>query len=158
MKAILIVLSGTVIVLFVAALHPMPDVPPIKPAASWATDAPQPHHTDYCGITYKDEIAAGKAYKASEYRTAKTIADKGLAAASSCMNDDAVMVRKGYLLSIRAFAEHNLPDGDARTDFNQANQLLVECQTRLYGTKTAAECESQEQNNIHAQTTWDVDG
>jgi hypothetical protein len=59
---------------------------------------------------------------------------------------------------MKGLAEHHLSQGDSRTDLNQANTLLVECQTQpdLYGTKTGASCETQEQYNISAQTNWDM--
>jgi hypothetical protein len=84
---------------------------------------------------------------------------KGLAVNEQCDDDDQQVINKGYLLSMKAFAEHYLPNGDAGTDFNQANSLLVECQTRpgIYGTHTGAECETQEKNNISQETNWELE-
>jgi hypothetical protein len=73
-------------------------------------------------------------------------------------DDDQKTVMKGYLLSMKAYAEHDLGEGDYQTDFNEANQLLVECQTTpgIYGTHEAAECETQENYNIRATTNWEM--
>jgi Tfp pilus assembly protein PilV len=74
--------------------------------------------------------------------------------------DDATdrIVNAGYLLSFKAYAEHSLGRGDWRTDYNQANALLVQCQTipGLYGTHAGAQCETQEHNNISNETHWDI--
>lgn len=114
---------------------------------------------DPCETAYHYEIGASAAFKADEYRTAYNRANSGLRAANECNDRENAMIRKAFLLSIRGLAEHNLPDGDSRTDLNQANQLLEECETTpaLYGTATAAGCETQQQNNIQAQTQWDID-
>lgn len=93
------------------------------------------------------------------YQSAYKNANSGLTYAENCDDETDQLVDKAYLLTIRGFAEHDLTVGDSRTDLNQANTLLVECQTKpgLYGTKQGAECETQEQNNIRAQTNWDLD-
>jgi hypothetical protein len=69
------------------------------------------------------------------------------------------MVDGGYLLSTKALTEHDLGSGDWRTDYNQANALLVECQTTpgIYGTHGGAQCETQEHNNIAWETHWDME-
>lgn len=99
------------------------------------------------------------ASSSSSHRTAYAAAVNGLAANEKCTDEDEHLIREGYLLSMKAFAEHYLSAGDSRTDFNQANVLLVECQTRpgLYGTRAGAGCETQEQYNIRAQTNWEME-
>jgi len=100
------------------------------------------------------------AVNAGGFQRAYDLANKGLALADGCEPDNFQGLTKGMLLSDRAFAEHHLPQGSARTDFNQANQLLVACQTDpdFYGKETAANCETQEQNNIQAETNWEIYG
>jgi len=68
------------------------------------------------------------------------------------------MLAECYLLSFKATAGHSLGSGDWRTDFNQANALLVECQSTpgLYGTRVGARCETQEHSNISWETNWDM--
>jgi hypothetical protein len=75
-----------------------------------------------------------------------------------CDDETNKTVNAGYLLSFKAFAEHDLGSGDWRTDFNQANALLVQCQTTpgLYGTHAGAQCETQETNNIKSVTNWEM--
>ena len=93
------------------------------------------------------------------YTRRYSAAVSGLTANESCGNEDVRLVNEGYLLSMKAFAEHyTRGDDEWHTDFNQANQLLVECQTKpgLYGTRIAAECETQEHYNISAETDWDI--
>lgn len=124
-------------------------------ATAEATATP---YVDYCGKATSYERKAMSDVDASNYRAAYDLAKKGLSANANCANDDDQIVNEGYLLSAKGYAEHFLPEGDSRTDMNQANQLLVECQTRpgLYGTHVAAQCESQEQNNISATTDWEM--
>jgi hypothetical protein len=104
------------------------------------------------------EHQAASAINSNEYQRTYDLATKGLAIVDQCTNDDDVLLNKAYLLSFKGLAEHSLPEGDSRTDLNQANQLLVECQTNpdFYGTHTAAQCKTQEQYNIQAQTNWDI--
>jgi hypothetical protein len=114
-------------------------------------------HRDYCQDALRYEKTA--AADGEPHRAAYNAAVAGLAANDKCDDETAHLVNEGYLLSMKGFAEHYLSVGDSRTDFNQANALLVECQTRpgLYGTRTGAGCETQEQYNIRAQTNWDVE-
>lgn len=76
-----------------------------------------------------------------------------------CDNSVSQTVNGGYLLSFKARTEHDLGSGDWRTDYNQANALLVQCQTTpgLYGTHAGAQCETQEHNNISWETHWDIE-
>jgi hypothetical protein len=71
---------------------------------------------------------------------------QGLAVNEYCSDTDR-LINKGYFLSIKGLDEHALSSGDSRTDLNEANQLLVECQTTpgVYGTHRAASCETQEE-------------
>jgi hypothetical protein len=113
---------------------------------------------DACDIASSREHSAVAHLDNDQYQAAYDDAVSGLNHNDNCSYDDAEMVNKGYLLSIKALAEHHLSSGDSQTDLNQANQLLVECQTQpgLYGTSTAASCETQEQNNISQQTNWEM--
>jgi hypothetical protein len=116
-------------------------------------------HHDYCNDAVKQEkIAAAKS--STSPRAAYNAAVAGLAANEKCDNENANLINKGYLLSMKAYAEHGLGNNEWHTDFNQANALLVQCQTTpgLYGTRTGAECETQEKNNISAETNWDIHG
>jgi hypothetical protein len=113
---------------------------------------------DPCDVALDSEKKSSVALGASSYQSAFDAAVKGLAANESCSGTDASLVNRAFLLSMKGLAEHHLSQGDSRTDLNQANTLLVECQTQpdLYGTKTGASCETQEQYNISAQTNWDM--
>jgi hypothetical protein len=114
-------------------------------------------HHDYCKDALRYEKAA--ASDGASHRAAYSAAVAGLAANQKCDDETRHLVNEGYLLSMKAFAEHYLSAGDSRTDFNQANALLVQCQTHpgLYGTHTGAGCETQEQYNIRVQTNWDIE-
>jgi hypothetical protein len=111
---------------------------------------------DYCADADKAERAAADAPVG---RRQYQIVIAGLAANERCSDDTNQLINKGYMLSFKAMSEHAIGAGDWRTDFNQANQLLVECQTKpgLYGTKVAAQCETQEGYNIRASTQWEMD-
>lgn len=113
---------------------------------------------NYCdrADTYERQAVADDT--AGERRSAYNNAVSGLKANDQCTDESEHLVNEGYLLSLKGLAEHYLSEGDSRTDLNQANMLLVQCQTKpgLYGTSEGAGCETQEQNNIHAQTTWDI--
>jgi Tfp pilus assembly protein PilV len=110
---------------------------------------------DYAG----SRVSQGWAdFKAGAYQSAFDNAVKGLAVNDRCDDDDAHLVNQGFLLSVKGMSEHYLSSGDARTDLNQAETVLEECQTnpRLYGTHTGATCETQQENDISATTDWDV--
>lgn len=113
---------------------------------------------DYCADATSDSNKAVAHEKAGDHSASYAAAVAGLAANERCDDDDEHIVNEGYLLSDKAFAEHYLPQGDWRTDFNQANALLVECQTRpaLYGTHEGAGCETQENYNIRQTTDWEM--
>lgn len=82
----------------------------------------------------------------------------GMHYAEMCDSSTAKILNEGYLLSFKGVSEHALGSGDWRTDLNQANALLVECQTTpgLYGTRVGAQCETQEHSNISWETRWDT--
>ena len=111
---------------------------------------------DYCADALAQEKIA--ASEGVGKRTAYRASVAGLSANERCDNVTAQLIHKGYLLSMKAFAEHDLGVGDWETDMNEANALLVECQTTpgIYGTHTGAACETQESNNIHATTDWQM--
>jgi hypothetical protein len=113
-------------------------------------------HRDYCAEALADEKLA--AASSTSKRRSYAAAVAGLAANERCSDAESRLVNQGYLLSMKAFAEHDLGTGDWRTDMNQANALLVSCQTEpdLYGTKIGASCETQEQYNIRATTNWEI--
>lgn len=106
----------------------------------------------------KADSIENQAAAASGSQQIYDLAVHGLAVNDYCSDDTDKLINKGYLLSFKGTAEHNLASGDSKTDLNEANQLLVECQTApgVYGTHAAASCETQEENNIHAQTNWDM--
>ena len=112
-----------------------------------------------CDTALDYEKQAMRDVDAGSYQDAYENANSGLKYNDSCDNDTQQGINKGYLLSARGFAEHHLSVGDSRTDLNQANALLVQCQTApgVYGTAAGAGCETQEQNNIRAQTDWDLE-
>jgi hypothetical protein len=125
-------------------------------AAAAERRAEEERNHDYCQDADKAERdAADTSVGRRQYQMVLV----GLRANERCSNDTDQLINKGYLLSFKTMSEHALGAGDWRTDFNQANQLLVECQTRpgLYGTKAAAQCETQEGYNIHASTQWEMD-
>ena len=114
-------------------------------------------HHNYCKDADRYErIAASSGISNSRQYAA---AVSGLAANARCDDEVDHLLNDGYLLSMKAMAEHHLSQGDWRTDFNQANQLLVQCQTKpgLYGTRIAAQCQTQEHYNISAETHWDME-
>jgi hypothetical protein len=164
----IIILIATVVIIFViAAISSNGSWTPSAVTSTMNTAAPNPETgSDPCpGELMIDLKTASQALDNEDWQKAYRASSKGInyienSCPSGATNPDVQYVTKGYLLSYKAFAEHHLPQGDSRTDLNEANQLLVECQTEpgIYGTHEAAECESQEQNNITAQTKWDVYG
>ena len=110
-----------------------------------------------CVLMSKREHEAVAAEKFS-HQASYDAAVSGLNYFEQCDSEEA-FVTQGYLLSVKAMAEHYLSSGDSRTDFNQANALLVKCQTTpgIYGTHRGAQCETQEHNNISTQMNWDME-
>lgn len=113
-------------------------------------------HHNYCTDAGKAERAAAAAGISDRAQLQYAMA--GLAANEKCEDETEHLLNEAYLLSMKAMAEHAV-GGDWRSDFNQANALLVQCQTTpgLYGTKTGAHCETQEGYNIRAATQWEMD-
>lgn len=129
---------------------------PSRPAAAAPTEAPP---VDHCSAATGWERKGMAAVDNGQWSTAYRYAESGLHESEDCSNDDAQVINKGYLLSVKAFAEHHLSYGDSTTDINQATTLLAECQSLpgIYGTHIGAACETQEENDIKAKTQWDMD-
>lgn len=161
---VIIVVGSIAAMAIVGSLLPTPKPSPIAARRFDRTiRAPKPIATDtpvvdFCTEAMALETRSIVAMKAGRWAAGYTLVQKGLIAERSCGSPTRSMIGKGYLLSMRAFAEHRLPYGDSQTDLNQAEQLLEECQTTpgIYGTHRAAECESQEQDDIRAQTNWET--
>lgn len=111
-----------------------------------------------CQLADKREHEAADAINNDQYQKTYDTAVSGLHYVGLCGNDDDNLLNKGYLLSFKALAEHHLSSGDSQTDMNEANALLVECQTHpgFYGTHVGAQCETQENNNISTTTQWEM--
>jgi hypothetical protein len=114
--------------------------------------------SNWCGRASDQESLSVKEYDSDLYRSAYDDALKGLADNERCNDDTASLVNRAYLTSIKALSEHFLSEGDSRTDLNEANMLLEQCVTHrgLYGTGIAAQCETQQENNIRAKTNWEM--
>lgn len=114
--------------------------------------------SDPCATADEREREASDYIGKEEYQKTYDTAVSGLHYVDQCDNDTDNLLNKAYLLSFKAMAEHHLSSGDSRTDMNQANALLVECQTTpgFYGTHVGAQCETQEDYNIKAVTNWDM--
>jgi hypothetical protein len=129
------------------------------PARDVAQVVPTSH--DYCAEANAFEANAFDLYNINKnYRASYNAAVKGLAASEQCSRSNAFRdMHDGFLLSVKGMAEHHLPNGDSQTDLNQANVLLMKCQTApgFYGTHNGAFCETQMQNNISWQVRWQMD-
>jgi hypothetical protein len=114
--------------------------------------------TDSCASANTYERQASSDLSGSDYRGAYHNAVSGLAKDDDCTNDTDQLVNKAYLLSMKGMAEQHLSEGDSRTDLNQADMLLEECQTKpaLYGTSEGASCETQQRYNIRAETNAEM--
>ncbi len=123
-----------------------------------AAEAYSAEHSPSMKNCSKADSIENQAAAASGSQQIYDLAVHGLAVNEYCSDDTDKLINKGYLLSFKGTAEHDLASGDSKTDLNEANQVLVECQTTpgVYGTHAAASCETQEENNIHAQTNWDM--
>jgi hypothetical protein len=65
------------------------------------------------------------------------------------------LVNEGYLLSMRAPAEHDLKIGNWQRDLDRANMLLTQCTNwpGLRGTRAGIDCDTQRRyNTIIAKT------
>ncbi|GAC1401627.1 MAG: hypothetical protein NVSMB64_00040 [Candidatus Velthaea sp.] len=111
-----------------------------------------------CDTANELELKAAGYENADNMQATYDTSVSGLHSAELCDNTTEALLEKGYLLSFKAYAEHGLGNSEWRTDYNQANALLVQCQTTpgLYGTHAGAQCETQETNNIKQTTNWDV--
>lgn len=136
-----------------------------RAAAKQVADAAEhARETRQNAIDHACETANNLERKAADYANADSMqatydtAVSGLHFTELCDNTTDALIDKGYLLSFKAYAEHGLGNSEWRTDYNQANALLVQCQTTpgLYGTHEGAQCETQETNNIKQTTNWDV--
>jgi len=96
---------------------------------------------------------------AGDYSGAYKNASHGLRINDGCEVQEFDHLNAGYLLGVRAIAEHHLPQGDSRTDINQAITLLAECQTQpdFYGGTIGARCETQEEALISNKTNWEME-
>ena len=120
-------------------------------AATVAAQANRERHACETAHDYERKAAHEQGDQASY-----DLSVSGLHYVDLCQDETDAKIMRGYLLSFKGLAEHELTSGDWRTDLNQANQLLVECQTTpgIYGTQRAAQCETQEGYNIKASVQW----
>ena len=172
-KVIVVIFGLLFIVALIAVIHDPPKPSPVAdaspthstarishelrsaPAPTMATS--EPASRDYCAEALALERTASS--KSVSNREGYKAAVDGLAKNEQCTDHNQHLVNEGYLLSVKGLREHYLPEGDSQTDLNQANALLVECQTTpgLYGTHIGAACETQEMKNIKATTNWQID-
>jgi hypothetical protein len=117
------------------------------------------HGSIRCMETLNYKTQAMRDLNSGFYQRAYNDANSGIALVDQCNDVDAQLMIKAFLLSFRGLAEYHLSQADWQTDINQANTLLVECQTRpaFYGTRQGAKCETQEQYNIRASTRWEME-
>ena len=127
--------------------------------AAQERQARQNRESHPCDTADSLESETVSALNAGSKQRAYDSAVSGLHYNELCDDSTSKTVNGGYLLSFKAHAEHDLGIGDWRTDYNQANALLVQCQTMpgLYGTHTGAQCETQEHSNISWETHWDIE-
>jgi len=113
-----------------------------------------------CNNSVSHTNQAWKDFNAGDYQGGYNNANTAVHLADSCRDGGDRDSALGFALSARALNEHHLSVGDSRTDLNQAEQLLASCQSDVgyYGTHEAAVCETQEQNDISAQTDWEMNG
>jgi|HubBroStandDraft_5_1064220.scaffolds.fasta_scaffold16673_4 hypothetical protein len=159
MKGCLATIGGVVVVLVGLAMCMGSNMSSSFNPASHERNAVSTETSDSaCDTANKREIQAADYINNDEYQKAYDTAISGLHYVELCDNDDDNLLNKGYLLSFKALAEHHLSSGDSATDLNEANALLVECQTHpgFYGTHVGAQCETQENNNIRTQTNWEM--
>jgi hypothetical protein len=79
----------------------------------------------------------------------------GLTANRNCHDSQMHLVNEGYLLSMRAPAEHDLKIGNWQRDLDRANMLLTQCTNwpGLRGTRAGIDCDTQRRyNTIIAKT------
>jgi hypothetical protein len=159
MKGCLAAIGGIVVVLFIFAMCTAGNMANhLSPASHERSGVSVSSSDTACNTADQRERQAADYLNNSEFQKTYDTAVSGLHYVELCGSDDDNLVNKGYLLSFKALAEHHLSSGDSKTDLNEANQLLVECQTHpgFYGTHVGAQCETQETNNIQAQTNWEM--
>lgn len=119
-----------------------------------------PENKDPCNYANGRVTQGWADFNGSAYQAAFDDAVKGITANEHCDDEDMHQVNEGFLLSVKGMSEHYLSSGDSRTDLNQAETVLEECQTNphFYGTHTGAVCETQQENDIKATTNWEVYG
>lgn len=160
MKGCLAVIGGAVVVFFIFALMVGGNLASsMNPASHERTSASGSSSDAACSTADTRERQAADYLDNHQYQRTYDTVVSGLHYVSLCSSDDDNLVNKGYLLSFKAYAEHYLSSGDSKTDMNEANQLLVECQTHpgFYGTHIGAQCETQENNNIRTTTNWEME-
>lgn len=160
MKGFLATIGGIVVVLFALALCTAGNMASNFSGSNLkSTGHNVSSSSGACDTADKRERESADALNNGHYQKAYDTVVSGLHYVELCQDDDDNLVNKAYLMSFKASAEHHLSSGDSRTDLNEANQLLVECETRpsLYGTHVAAQCETQENTNITEQTNWDME-
>jgi hypothetical protein len=160
MKGCLATIGGIVVVLFVLAMCTAGNMAnSLNPASHERNAVPSQLLTTACGTADQRERQAASYINNGEYQKTYDTTVSGLHYVELCNNDDDNLLNKAYLMSFKALAEHHLSSGDSKTDLNEANQLLVECETHpgFYGTHVGAQCETQETNNIQQQTNWEME-
>jgi hypothetical protein len=92
-------------------------------------------------LEYEKAAATDKASAQARYDSAVA----GLAANASCGDAQMHLVNEGYLLSMRAPAEHDLHIGNWQRDLDRANMLLTQCTNwpGLRGTAAGTNCAAQ---------------
>lgn len=160
MKGCLATIGGVVVVLFLFAMCAGSKMASsLNPASHERTSASSMTSGSACSTADERERQAAVYINSHQYQKTYDTVISGLHYVSLCSDDDDNLENKAYLLSFKAYAEHYLSSGDSKTDMNEANQLLVECQTHpgFYGTHVGAQCETQENNNISTTTNWDME-
>lgn len=161
MKGCLSVIGGAVVLLvfLVMCSAAMTTHSAMTPASHEVSNVSAPANDTSCQTADQRERQAADYINNDQYQKTYDTAVSGLHYVELCGNDDDNLLNKGYLMSFKALAEHHLSSGDSATDLNEANALLVECQTHpgFYGTHVGAQCETQENNNIKTQTNWEME-
>lgn len=117
---------------------------------------PRPAHADpnaacFQALTYEKTAASDSVTRQASYDAAIA----GLAANQRCTDPQMKLVNEGYLLSMRASAEHELKVGNWQRDLTRANMLLTQCGNwpGLRNTKAGTDCLTQRQYNQMIEKT-----
>ena len=131
-------LAAAAAVAFAAVLAPL--ATPAAPAADAGPNAACSQALAYERTASNDAISRQAAYDS---------AVAGLTANQRCTDPQMRLVNEGYLLSMRAGAEHELKIGNWQRDLERANMLLAQCANwpGLRGTKAGNDCNTQRQYN-----------